>query len=74
METLIVGYTVVKLLCNMLHKVRSGEVPVVFVTGVTLVTFKTLTFLFYNTLFGLLVLLSLPVVFLVVSDTIKSCL
>jgi len=48
--------------CAICYTMYVLEVPEVFVTGVTLVTFKTLTFLFYNTLFGLLVLLSILVV------------
>lgn len=43
------------------------EVPVIFVTGIALATFRVLMFLFNNTLlFGIIVLLSIIVVFWVV--------
>ena len=48
------------------------EVPIIFVTGVTLLTFKTATFLYYNTLFGLIVLLPILVVFWVVNERVKN--
>ena len=51
------------------------EVPVVFATGIALATFRVLMFLSNNTLLcGLLVLLSIPVVFLVINQTVKKLL
>jgi hypothetical protein len=49
------------------------EVPVVFVTGIALATFRVLMFLFNNTLiFGAIVVLSTVVVFWVVSKAVEK--
>ena len=72
METLIVVILWVHFsgFCYLLYTL---EVPVVFVTGVALATFRVLTLLYNNTpLVGILVLLSILIVFLIINRTVKK--